>query len=125
MTVRIAEIETAAAIAVVDLHILRRARPAAVCKALSADPAEDPVELRFADLERVMVPLEAVPIVEIDRQGLVDPHGSEMRDRALVFEAKDPGEEACRFFLVAGRDDRVIEDDSQERLLRTVLDKNE
>src|ERR1700739_1695603 len=125
MTVRIAEIEPATAIAVVDLHILRRARPAAVCKALSAAPVEDPVALSIADLARVMVPLEAVPIVEIDRQGLVDPHGSEMRDGALVFEAKDPGEEACGFFLVVGRDDRVIEDDSQERLLRTVSDTNE
>ena len=40
-----------------------------------------------------------------------------MLDRALVIEAKDPGKEPCRLFLVAGRDDRVVEDDGQERLL--------
>ena len=46
-----------------------------------------------------------------------------MRDRALVFEAEYPGKEPCRLFLVAGRDDRVVEDDGQERLLLTVFDK--
>src|ERR1700732_2494025 len=109
----------------VDFHILRGARPAAIGKALIADPVEDPVELGFADLEGVMVPLEAVPIVEVYRQRLVDPHRSEMRDRALVFEATNPGKDPCRLFLVAGWDDRVVEDDGQERLLSTVFDKND
>src|SRR5437588_634632 len=78
VTVRVAEIETAPTIAMIDLHILRGARTTAVGEAFGADPAEDSVEFRFADLEGVVVPLEAVPIVEIDRQGLIDPHGSEM-----------------------------------------------
>src|SRR6516165_8805912 len=125
VTIRVAEIETAAALAVIDLHVLRGARPTAIGKALPADPVEDPVKLRLADLEGVMVPLEAVPIVEVDRQCLVDPHRSEMGDRALVFEAKNPSEEPRRLFLVAGRNDRVVEDDGQERLLSTVFDKNE
>src|SRR5260370_37704465 len=107
----------------IDLHVLSGTRPAAVGEALTADPVEDPVELRFADLEGIVVPLEAGPIVEIDRQGLVDPHRSEMRDGALVFEAKNPGKEPRRLFLVAGRDDRVVEDDGQERLLSTVFNK--
>src|SRR5260370_21686065 len=107
----------------IDLHVLSGTRPAAVGEALTADPVEDPVELRFADFEGIVVPLEAGPIVEIDRQGRVDAHRSEMRDRALVFEAKNPGKEPRRLFLVAGRDDRVVEDDGQERLLSTVFDK--
>ena len=105
----------------IDLHILGRARAAAIGKALTTDPVEYPVELRLADLEGIVVPLEAVPTVEIDGQCLVDPHRSKMRDRTLVFEAKNPGEEPCRLFLVAGRDDRVVEDDGQERLLFSSL----
>jgi hypothetical protein len=45
MTVRVAEVEPAAAVAVIDLHILRRARPAAISDSLGVDPVEDPVEL--------------------------------------------------------------------------------
>jgi hypothetical protein len=66
VTIRVAEVEAAAAIAVIDLHILCGARPAAVGEAVVADPVEDPVELRLADFEGVVVPLEAVPIVKID-----------------------------------------------------------
>src|SRR5690349_1776883 len=97
----------------IDLHVLRGAGATAIGEALTVDPIEDPVELSFADLEGVMVALEAVPIVKVDRQGLVDPHRSEMRDRALVFEAKNPGKKPCRPFLVAGRDDRVVKDNGQ------------
>ena len=125
VTIRVTEVEPTAAIAAIDLHILRGARTAAIGEALPTDPVEDPVKLCFADLEGVVVPLEAVPIVKVDRQGLVDPHWSEMRDRTLVFEAKYPSEEPCRLFLVTGRDDRVVEDDGQERLLLTVFDKHE
>src|ERR1700730_15071597 len=109
----------------IDLHVLRGAGTTAIDDPLTANSVENPVELGFADLEGVVVPLEAVPIVEVDRQRLVDAHGSEMRDRTLVFEAQYPGKEPCRLALVAGRDDRVVEDDGQERLLFKVFDKNE
>src|SRR5260370_40913883 len=87
VTVRVAEIEAATAVAMIDLHVLSGTRPAAVGEALTADPVEDPVELRFADFEGIVVPLEAGPIVEIDRQGLVDPHPSEIPDPTLLFQA--------------------------------------
>src|SRR5437660_7129214 len=76
--VRIEEVEAAAAMAMINLHVVRRPRPAAIGEALAADAIEDPVELRFGDLEGVMVPLEAVPIIKVDRQGVVDPHRSEV-----------------------------------------------
>src|SRR5437899_8799955 len=85
VTIRVAEIEAAAAIAMIDLHILRGARTAAVGEALTADPVEDPVELGFADFEGVVVPFDSVPIVEVDRQRVVDAHRSETRDRGLAF----------------------------------------
>ena len=107
----------------IDLHVLRGARPAAVDDPLIADPIEDPVELRFADLEGIVVPLEAVPIVEIDRQGLVDPHRSKMRDRALILEAKDPGKKPGGFFLVASRDNRMVEKDGHSRLRWSAREK--
>src|SRR4029077_20565262 len=117
MAVRVAEVEAAAAMAVVDLHVLGRARPAAIGETLAADAIKDPVELCLAHLEGVVMPLEAVPIVEIDRQRLVDPHRGEVRDRAVVFEAKNPGKESGGFLLVAGGDDRVVEYDAHRRLL--------
>ena len=76
--VRVPKIKSAAAVPVIDLHVLRGARAAAIGEALGANPVENPVELRLADLKGVMVAFEAVPIVEIDRQGVVDAHRSEM-----------------------------------------------
>src|SRR5262252_8338143 len=106
-----------AAVTIIDLHILRGARSTAISEPRGTDPIKDAVKLRFADLEGVMVPFETVPIVKIDRQRVVDAHRREMRDRPLVFEAEDVSEEPSGCFLVAGRNDRVVEDDGQERLL--------
>jgi hypothetical protein len=64
VTVGVAEVKAATAAAVIDLHILGRARPAAIGETLAADAVEDAVELRLADFESVVMPLEAVPIVE-------------------------------------------------------------
>src|SRR5467141_765143 len=90
MAVRVAEVKATAAMAVIDVHIFGGARPAAIGETLAADAIKDPVELRLADLEGVVMPLEAVPIVEIDGQGVVDPHRGEVRDRTLVLETEDP-----------------------------------
>src|SRR6516162_6660943 len=103
--------------AVVDLHIVRRARTAAICQPLAADAVEDPVELRLADLEGVVMSLEVVPVIKINGQRVVYPHRRKVRNRALVFQTEDVGEEAGRFLLVAGGYDRVIENDGHRRLL--------
>src|ERR1700724_2529128 len=115
MAVRVAEVKAAAALAVVDLQVLGGARPAAVDETLTADAIKDPVELRLADFEGVVMSLEGIPIVEIDGQRLVDPYRSEMRDRGVVFKTKNPGEESGGFFLIAGGDDRVVEYDAHRR----------
>src|SRR5262249_49482501 len=73
MAVRVAEVKAAAATPVIDLHVLGGTRPAAIGETLAADPVEDAVELRLAYSEGVVMPLEAVPIVEIDGQRVIDP----------------------------------------------------
>src|SRR5215469_1267678 len=117
VAVRVTEVEPATAMAVIDFHVLRRARAAAIGQPLAADAIEDPVELRFADLEGIVMPLEAVPIIEIDGQRVIDPHRGEVGNRAIIFQPKDMGEEAGRLLLVARGHDRVIEDDGHRRLL--------
>src|ERR1700756_940530 len=117
MPVRVMEIKAPATMAVIDLHVLRRPRAAAIDQPFIADTIEDPVKVRFAYLEGVVMPLEAVPVVEIDGQRVVDPHGGEVRNRAIVFQTEDAGEKAGRFLLVPGGEDRVIEADGQGRPL--------
>src|SRR6476620_3893396 len=86
-------------------------RPAAVGEAFPLDAPEDGVELRIAHHERVMVAFEVGIGVEIEGKPVVHPDLGEMRHRALVFEPEDAGEEPCGFFLVARRNDGVVEDD--------------
>src|SRR6266481_3723720 len=102
MAVRVAEVKAATAMAVVDLHVLGRARYTAIGETLAADAIKDPVELRLAHLEGVVMPLEAVPIVEVDGQRVVDLHRGEVRNGAVVFETKNPGEEPGGILLVSG-----------------------
>src|ERR1700730_9767405 len=124
MAVRVAEVKAAAAMAVVDFHVLGRARSTAIGETLAADAIKDPVAFRVAHLEGVVMPLEAVPVVEVDGQRVVDLHRGEVRDGAVVFETKNPGEESGGFLLVAGGDDRVVEYDAHRRLL-VVCEKDE
>src|ERR1700684_4486729 len=109
VAVGILEIDAAPAAPGVDLHVLLRERTASVWNAGLFDPTEDRVELRVADVESVVVHLEAVPVVEIEREGLVDPDRRKMTHRALVVEAEHVREKLCRRLLVMRRYDRVIQ----------------
>ncbi len=53
--------------------------------------------------------LEFVGVVEIERQSLVHPDWREMPVRPPIFEPEDAGEEPRRRFLVARRNDGVIQ----------------
>src|SRR5438105_7704284 len=108
VAVRVADIETAPAAPTIDLHVIERARSAAIGEALGAHALEDRVELGLIDLERVMVALELRIIVEVQGQRVVDSQRSEVRERTLVAQTKDPGEEPRRCLLVARRHDRMV-----------------
>src|SRR5262249_39317161 len=107
--VRIAEIEAAAAAPAINLHVVKGAGTAAISNALGAHAFEDLVELRLTDLESVVVALKVRIVVEIKRQRVVDLQRSEVRQRALVAQAQDAGEEARGCLLVVRRYDRVVE----------------
>src|SRR3984893_6666184 len=100
VTVRISKVKTAAAATVVDLHIVERARAAAVSDALGSHAIEDAVELRLIDFEGIMVTLEIRVVVEIEGQRVIDPQRRKVRERTFVAQAQDAGEEACRCLLV-------------------------
>src|SRR5579859_3654011 len=81
MAVRIAEVDASAAVSVVDLAVVERMRPAAVRDACLPDALEDGVELLVADAEGVVVPLEALAVLEVERQRVVHAHRRERAHR--------------------------------------------
>ena len=99
VAVRIAEIEAAAAAAVVDRHVLERTRAAAIDDAVFLDAREDRVELGRAYLEGIVVVLEAGIGVEIERQSVVDADRGEVGHRAGIAEAEDAGKKPRRSSL--------------------------
>jgi RES domain-containing protein len=117
VTVRISKVKPASAATVIDLHIVKRARAAAISNALGADAIEDAVKLRLIDFEGIVVTLEIRVIVEIEGQCLVDLQRREVRERTFVTQPQDPGEEARRCFLVTRGHDRMVEHDSHRHLL--------
>src|SRR4029077_18761168 len=97
------EIDAAAAVPSIGLHVILRHWTAAVGDSGLLDATKDRVELRFADVESVVMRLEAIPVVEIQGECFVDPDGRKMTHRALVFQAEYLGEKLCRRLLVMRR----------------------
>src|SRR5262245_61464510 len=121
VAVRVTEVETASAMTVIDLHVVERPRSAAIGETLGAHALEDPVEVGLIDLERVMVALELRIVVEIEGQRVVDPQRSEVRERTLVVQTKDAGEESGGCLLVVRRHDRMVEHNGHRHLQRLVV----
>src|SRR5690242_21821857 len=78
MAVRVAKIDTATAVPVVELAVVEAPRCTAVGELRLADAAEDGIELGIADMEGVMVALELLVVVEQQRERVVDADGREM-----------------------------------------------
>src|SRR5262245_26631736 len=116
VAVRISEIKPASATTVIDLHVVEGAGSAAINNALGTDSVEDAVKLRFIDFEGVVVTLEIRVVVEIEGQRVVDPQRREVRERTVIAQTQDPGEEARRCFLVMRGHDRMVEHNSHRHL---------
>src|SRR5215468_3539196 len=116
VAVRISEIKPASATTVIDLHIVEGTGSAAISNALGANSIEDAVKLRLVDFEGVVVALEIRVVVVIESQRVVDPQRREVRERTVIAQTQDAGEEARRCFLVMRGHDRMVEHNSHRHL---------
>src|ERR1700741_2107307 len=109
MAVRVAKIDAAAAIPVIELTVVETPRRAAIGQLRLANAAEDGIELGIADVEGVMVALELLLVVKKERKRVVDTHRREMTAFLIGVVAENACKKFCRCPLVAGRDDGVVE----------------
>jgi len=115
VTVRIAEVRAAAAVlAGVDLPGFPAAGVGVVGDAAVPDPAERRVELRLAHLERVVVRVDVVAGVVIQRDSVGQRDRCEVRHRRVDGQAQDVGEELRRGLRIVGRDDGVVQFDGHD-----------
>src|SRR5947207_12390533 len=89
MPVGIPEIQAAAPEAVIDLHVVARVRAAAIGHAARLQAAEDGVEILLADVKREVVTLELLPLVEVERQRLVDRYLGEVSAHPRIRQPHD------------------------------------
>src|SRR5262249_43748869 len=82
VAILVAEVEATAVVAVVDLHVVLRARAAAVLEACLFHAAEDGIEVLVRHQEGVVVALEVLAVVEVQREVLVDLHRGEVAEEA-------------------------------------------
>src|SRR5438552_6661157 len=78
VSVRVLEIDTAAAAPIVELAVVEAPGRAAIAEAGLADAAKDGVELGVGDMEGEVVTLERGIVVEQEHQALVDPYRREV-----------------------------------------------
>src|SRR5580704_3629902 len=109
MAIRVAKIDAAAAVPVVELTVVEAPRCAAIGELRLANAAEDGIELSIADVEGVVVALELLVVVEKERERVVDAYRREMAVFRIGMEAKNARKKLRRRPLIAGRDNGVIE----------------
>ena len=118
MAVRVAKIDAAAAVPVVELTVIEAPRCAAIGELRLANAAEDGIELGIADVEGVVVALELLDVVEKERERVVDTYRREMAAFRIGMEAKNARKKLRRCPLIAGRDDGVVEGDGHRKTSR-------
>src|SRR5262249_20305296 len=107
---RVLEIHPAAAVVVVDLAGPRPARVGPVPQSPFGDPAEDRVEVVFADQERVMLRDDVSGrFPEIQRNAVVGLDDEERPEPSRWRQTENPGQELRRALLVPAPDDGVVQ----------------
>ncbi len=126
MPIVIAEVNVAATIPVVDFHVVRGERPAAIHQSFRLHATENIVEFGFPDLKGIVVRLERLAVVEVEAERLTrDANRSEMSRRPLALKSQNPFIEACGFFLVLRRHDGVIQFDFHDCAPQKLLARRE
>src|SRR6516165_7145265 len=89
MAVRVAEIDAAAAVPIIELTVVEAPRCAAVHQLRLANAAQNGIELGFADVEGVVVALELLVVVEKECERTVDTYRREMAAFRIGMKAKN------------------------------------
>ena len=99
MAVRIAKIDAASAVPIIELTVVEAPRCAAVRELRLANAAQDGIELGIADVEGVVVALEPLVVVEKEHERVVDPYRREMAAFRIGMEAKNARKKLRRALL--------------------------
>ena len=121
MAVRVAKIDAAAAVPIIELTVVEAPRCAAKGELCLANAAEDGIELGIADVEGVVVALELLVVVEKQRERVIDTYWREMAAFRIGMEAENARKKLRCGPLVAGRDDGVVEGDGHRKTSRYEL----
>jgi hypothetical protein len=89
MAIKVAKIDAAATVPVVELTVVEAPRCAAIGELRLANAAEDGIELGVADVEGVVVALELLVVVEKERERAVNAYRREMAVFWIGMEAKN------------------------------------
>jgi hypothetical protein len=89
MAVRVAKIDAAAAVPIIELTVVEVPRCAAVRELRLANAAQDGIELGIADMEGVVVALELLMVVKKERERVVDTYRREVAAFRIGMETKN------------------------------------
>src|ERR1700730_17372741 len=125
MAVRVAKIDAAAAVPIIELTVVEAPRCAAVRQLRLANAAQDSIELHIADVEGEVVALAPVVVarelrvvVEKERERVVETYRREMAAYRIGIEAKNARKKVRRGPLVLGRVDGVAQGDGHRKTSR-------
>ena len=103
MAVGIPKVDASSSTTVVNLPVLQGPRPTPIRDTSGLNTVEHRIEFRVIHMKGIVMTLEPLTIVEVQGQGLIDPHGCKVPHGTFIRQAKDVGKKPCRgFFVVNG-----------------------
>ena len=96
MAIGVTKIDAAAAVPVVEIAIVEAPRGAAIGELRLANALKDRIEFGIVDVERVMVALEFLGVVEKERERVIDTD----RRKMAVFPIDPEAKNACKKSLL-------------------------
>lgn len=121
MAARIAEIDPTTAVPIIELPVLRISRMAAIGQSGLLQSLKNGVEFGIAHMKGIVMGLERIILVEIEREPVIHPHRSKMPGWTVILETEDIGKESRRLFLVPRRHDRMIQFDRHGNLTASLF----
>jgi hypothetical protein len=109
MAVRVAEVNSAASFARVQLPIVKASGLASIRNPGILDAPEDGIELALANVKRVVVVFKRFGVVKIKGEILVNSNGSEVSHQTVVLKTEDLRKKTRCGLLVTRRHNSVIQ----------------
>src|SRR6185312_2161066 len=114
MAARVSEVNTSAAVPIIQLSVFRIPRMAAVGQSGYLHSLKNGFEHVITHLKGIVMRVERIILIEIERESVIYSYRSKVSGRTFILKPEDVGKKTRRLFLVVRGHNRMVEFDGHE-----------